>query len=188
MYVLDKIIEKTERSSVDWRQGASGTREFPLKDYHKKDYRLVSASELAAEIRSLELDGLLHLSLIHIFSLKHDPRANVSMLDTALINTRKLNKALQDMLHNMDKFFGSLLEQRAYGELLRDHLEGYVEEVVRRKYHILKTSDNFYIYKADIKRWIGQMREDGEWLETLCARSLRGQGTTHMAAAPTRCV
>ncbi len=110
-----------------------------------------------------------------LFSLKHDPRANISLLDTALINTRKLNKVLQDMLHNMDKFFGSLLDQRAYGELLRDHLEGYVEEVVKRKYHILKTSDNFYIYKADIKLWIGQMREDGEWLESLCARSLRGQ-------------
>lgn len=110
-----------------------------------------------------------------LFSLKHDPRAGVSLLDTALINTRKLNKALQDMLHNMDKFFGSLLEQRAYGELLKDHLEGYVQEVVKKKYHILKTSDNFYMYKADIKRWLGQMREDGEWLAGLCSRSAQGK-------------
>lgn len=110
-----------------------------------------------------------------LFSLKHDPRAGVSLLDTALINTRKLNKALQDMLHNMDKFFGSLLEQRFYGELLRDHLEGYVQEVVKKKYHILKTSDNFYMYKADIKRWLGQMREDSQWLAGLCSRSRRGR-------------
>lgn len=110
-----------------------------------------------------------------LFSLKHDPRASVSLLDTALINTRKLNKALQDMLHNMDKFFGSLLEQRFYGELLQDHLEGYVQEVVKKKYHILKTSDNFYIYKADIKRWLGQMREDSQWLAGLCSRSTRGR-------------
>lgn len=110
-----------------------------------------------------------------LFSLKHDPRASVSLLDTALINTRKLNKALQDMLHNMDKFFGSLLEQRFYGELLRDHLEGYVQEVVKKKYHILKTSDNFYMYKADIKRWLGQMREDSQWLAGLCSRSTRGR-------------
>lgn len=111
-----------------------------------------------------------------LFSLRHDPRAGVSLLDSALINTRKLNKALQDMLHNMDKFFGSLLEQHVYGELLREHLEGYVQEVVKRKYHILKTSDNFYIYKADIKRWLGMMREDGEWIAGLCGRSGRGEG------------
>lgn len=106
-----------------------------------------------------------------LFSLMNDKRAGVSLLDTAVINTRKLNKALQDMLHNMDKFFGSLLERQFYGELLRDHLEGYVEEIVKRKYHMLKTSDNFYIYKADIKLWIAQMREDRDWMAALCTRN-----------------
>ena len=60
-----------------------------------------------------------------LFSLKNDPRSSVSLLNTALINTKKLNKSLQDMLHNMDKFFGSLLEQKNYGTLLKEHLEGY---------------------------------------------------------------
>ncbi|MGN0371313.1 MAG: Wadjet anti-phage system protein JetA family protein [Enterocloster sp.] len=103
-----------------------------------------------------------------LFSLKNDPRSGVSLLHTALVNTKKLNKSLQDMLHNMDKFFGSLLEQKNYGDLLKEHLEGYVEEIVNRKYHILKTSDNFYLYKADIKAWIGAMREDREWLLKMC--------------------
>lgn len=105
-----------------------------------------------------------------LFSFQHDSRLNTAMLKTALVNTRKLNKALQDMLHNMDTFFGRLLEQRSYGELLKEHLEGYVEEVVRKKYHILKTSDNFYIYKMDIKRCLKEMRED----EALIAR-IRGR-------------
>ena len=35
-----------------------------------------------------------------------------------------------------------------------------MEEVVRKKYHILKTSDNFYIYKMDIKECLEKMRED----------------------------
>jgi len=83
-----------------------------------------------------------------LFSFNNDPRASIGMLRTALINTRKLNKALQDMLHNMDKFFGSLLRKDSYGELLAEHLNGYVEEIVRKKYHILKTSDNFYITKT----------------------------------------
>ena len=81
-----------------------------------------------------------------LFSFKNDSRLNLAMLKTALVNTKKLNKALQDMLHNMDKFFERLLDQKSYDDLLKEHLEGYVEEVVKRKYHILKTSDNFYIY------------------------------------------
>lgn len=72
----------------------------------------------------------------------------------------------------MDKFFGSLLEQKNYGQLLKDHLEGYVTEIVNKKYHVLKTSDNFYLYKTDIKTWITAMRDDGRWLEQMCARGV----------------
>ena len=76
-----------------------------------------------------------------LFSYKTDPRKNERLLNTALVNTKRLNKALQDMLHNMDKFFASLLEKDVYSDLLKEHLEGYVEEIVRKKYHILKTTD-----------------------------------------------
>lgn len=106
-----------------------------------------------------------------LFSFRNDSRVSLSMLRTALVNTRKLNKALQDMLHNMDKFFGRLLEQESYGALLKEHLDGYVEEIVRKKYHILKTSDNFYIYKNDIKKCLREMREDDEWIENVRKRS-----------------
>ncbi|MCI5869675.1 MAG: DUF5716 family protein [Dorea sp.] len=106
-----------------------------------------------------------------LFSFRNDPRANLSMLRTALVNTRRLNKALQDMLHNMDKFFSRLLEQNFYGDLLREHLDGYVEEIVNKKYHILKTSDNFYIYKNDIKQCLKEIRDDEEWIENVRARS-----------------
>lgn len=105
-----------------------------------------------------------------LFSFQNDSRMNIGLLKTALVNTRKLNKALQDMLHNMDRFFNRLLEQRSYGELLREHLEGYVEEVVKKKYHILKTSDNFYIYKMDIKRCLREMRENTQWIEQIRLR------------------
>ena len=61
-----------------------------------------------------------------LFSFQNDKRINLGMLKTALINTKKLNKALQDLLHNMDKFFGRLLKQQSYGDVLAEHLEGYV--------------------------------------------------------------
>lgn len=113
-----------------------------------------------------------------LFSFKHDTKANISMLKTALINTRKLNKALQDMLHNMDKFFGKLLNSDFYGDVLSEHLEGYVEEVVKKKYHILKTSDNFYIYKMDIKQCLREMREDDEWIMHMRAKTGTSQKST----------
>lgn len=106
-----------------------------------------------------------------LFSFQNNPRTDLNMLRTALINTRRLNKALQDMLHNMDKFFARLLNQKSYGELLKEHLEGYVEEIVRKKYHILKTSDNFYIYKMDIKKCLREMRENEEWIESVRTRA-----------------
>ena len=106
-----------------------------------------------------------------LFSFKNDSRANLGMLRTALVNTKRLNKALQDMLHNMDKFFARLLEQNNYEDLLREHLDGYVEEIVQKKYHILKTSDNFYIYKMDITKCLRDMREDEEWIEEIRTRA-----------------
>ena len=112
-----------------------------------------------------------------LFSFRNDPKAGLSMLRTALVNTRRLNKALQDMLHNMDKFFGRLLGRTTYGELLKEHLEGYVEEIVRKKYHILKTTDNFYIYKTDIKKCLRDMREDADWIARIRRRS-REMGET----------
>lgn len=108
-----------------------------------------------------------------LFSFKNDSNIRLGMLRTALVNTRKLNKALQDMLHNMDQFFDRLLKQHSYKELLSEHLEGYVEEVVNRKYHILKTNDNFYLYKTDIKKCLQEMREDISWMECAQAKAER---------------
>lgn len=87
------------------------------------------------------------------------------------MNTKKLNKALQDLLHNMDKFFGRLLKQQFYGDVLTEHLEGYVEEIVKKKYHMLKTNDNFYLYKMDIKKCLREMREDDAWMNRVRAKA-----------------
>ena len=111
-----------------------------------------------------------------LFAFRNDPRANIALLKTALINTRKLNKALQDMLHNIDKFFESLLQQDNYSDLLKEHLDGYVEEIVRKKYHILKTSDNFYLYKTDIKKLLQEMRQDAVWQDAVCRKNKQLRG------------
>lgn len=94
-----------------------------------------------------------------VFSYMHDAREDLSLLAGALQNTKILNKSLQTMLHNMNRFFSGLLKAESYGTLLEEHLHGYVEEVVQKKYHILKTSDNFYLYKNDIQKWLREILE-----------------------------
>jgi hypothetical protein len=100
----------------------------------------------------------------NIYSFYHDQKAGIELLKTAMVNTVKLNRALQDMLHNMDKFFEALLKQESYEELLQEHLNGYVDNIVNKKYALLKTGDNFYIYKNDIKTLLRLIREDDQRL------------------------
>ena len=112
-------------------------------------------------------------------SFKTDPRMNLGMLRSALANTKKLNKTLQDMLHNMDRFFERLLDKESYEDLLEEHLEGYVQDIVKKKYHILKTSDNFYLYKLDIKKVLEDMREDDNWIEMVRQRAIAKKDTKY---------
>lgn len=143
-----------------------------IDDFHTMSTNIVIPDYAAVFIEALERltteepeETEVYIQNVYatLFSFQNDPKASLAMLKTALVNTRKLNKALQDMLHNMDKFFARLLEQRFYGDLLSEHLDGYVEAVVNKKYHILKTSDNFYIYKMDIKQCLYELRENEAW-------------------------
>lgn len=103
----------------------------------------------------------------NIYSFYYDTKAGFELLKAALINTTRLNRSLQDMLHNMDQFFGALLEKDNYEDLLLEHLNVYVETIVNKKYSLLKTSDNFYIYKNDIKKLLRTINEDENRLKLL---------------------
>lgn len=151
-----------------------------IEDYHTMTSNIVIPDYAAVFIEAFERlvsedmeETEVYIQNVYatLFSFRNNPRVNLNMLRTALINTRKLNKALQDMLHNMDRFFERLLVKETYGELLKEHLGGYVEEVVKKKYHILKTSDNFYIYKMDIKQCLKDMRNDEEWIESISKKA-----------------
>lgn len=109
---------------------------------------------------SSETDLYIQNVYTNIYSFYYDNKAGIELLKTASVNTTRLNRALQDMLHNMDQFFGALLEKENYEDLLHEHLNVYVETIVNKKYSLLKTSDNFYIYKNDIKKLLRSIQED----------------------------
>lgn len=165
------LLEPPATRTLNWLLKAQWL--VRLEDYYRQvtnivipDYAAVFVDAFVQLYEEPEEETDLYIQNIYgiLYSFQNDERAGLSLLKTALINTRKLNKSLQNMLHNMDRFYGRLLEKDSYGELLQEHLEGYVNEVIRKKYHILKTSDNFYLYKADIKKWIRNMQEDPAWL------------------------
>jgi predicted nucleic acid-binding Zn-ribbon protein len=116
---------------------------------------------------SSETDLYIQNVYTNIYSFYHDNKAGIELLKAAKVNTTRLNRALQDMLHNMDQFFGSLLEKNNYEELLQEHLNVYVETIVNKKYSLLKTNDNFYIYKNDIKQLLRILGEDEARLQML---------------------
>lgn len=160
------MLESQPRRVLTWLIRAQWLKR--LEDYANgitniaiPDYAAVFVDAFERLAREDEDDTEIYIQNIYaiLFSYQNDVTAGESLLRSAMVNTKRLNKALQDMLHNMDKFFTSLLEQDSYGDLLREHLNGYVEEIVRTKYHILKTTDNFYLYKNNIKRWIQEIGE-----------------------------
>lgn len=108
----------------------------------------------------------------NIYSFYHDTKSGLELLRAAMINTTRLNRYLQDMLHNMDQFFGALLAKNNYEDLLVEHLNVYVATIVDKKYSLLKTNDNFYIYKNDIKKLLRTIAEDEGRLNSLKNRAI----------------
>ena len=137
----------------------------------------IEALRRVEEPEANETDLYIQNVYTNIYSFYYDKKAGIELLRTAMFNTSNLNRALQDMLHNMDKFFEALLQKDNYENLLEEHLFGYVTSIVDKKYGLLKTSDNFYIYKNDIKKLLRAIEEDDERLKQLKEKMVK-EGTS----------
>lgn len=58
MYIVDKIIDKCEKSSRDWRSGVSGRRTMRIES---EDYDKCGKSALISEVKELEFRGLIEI-------------------------------------------------------------------------------------------------------------------------------
>ena len=58
-YILNKIIDKYENSRNDWKQDKSGNRSFPVQG--DQDYSQIYPSDLAAEAKQLQQEGLIRV-------------------------------------------------------------------------------------------------------------------------------
>ena len=168
--ILNRLVNFAWLKRVDDHSGL--TVNITIPDYAAV---FIDALEKVLNPELEDADVFIQNVYANIYSFCHDPRAGIELLRTAQVNILRLNKALQDMLHNMDDFFNRLLRTESYGEVLAEHLDGYVESIVKGKYHLLKTDDNFYRYKTDVRRLLREIGEDDERLENL-KRRLVSQG------------
>ena len=85
----------------------------------------------------------------------------------------------------MAKYYAAVDMGASSGRLILGHMENgrmELEEIHRfeKKYHILKTNDNFYLYKNDIKRCLREMREDIPWMEQVQKKADKEKFVNHM--------
>lgn len=102
--LLKIIIEKTERSSTDWRKGAKGNRSFPV---HQEMYDKIGKTEFISEARELWQQGLIKIEWENIGN-----------------DIRRIHYSLKD-LPDMYKLSGI----RSKSEIIEEHT-GAVEEQI----------------------------------------------------------
>ena len=70
---LECIIQKYEKSTVDWKKGMSGKRSVIFRE---QDFKETGKRDFMNQLMELEMEGLVKvkwLSLIHIYHFYHTP-------------------------------------------------------------------------------------------------------------------
>ena len=72
MYIVERILDKCESSSVDWRRGSTGNRTYKI---HQSDYNKCGKSKLLKEAEELEKKNLIEIKWLtrgsDIFEIKY---------------------------------------------------------------------------------------------------------------------
>jgi len=82
--------------------------------------------------------------------------------ENAYQNTLKLSRLLQDILHSIKIYYSQLLKQPTLSELFSEHFNEYIESIIYKKYHSLKTEDNLYKYRTEIVKKANALLYDDE--------------------------
>lgn len=106
----EDLLEPVSTRILNWLVRTKWLRR--LEDYSTGVTNIVIPDYAAVMIDAFERlsgeeeDTEIYIQNIYaiLFSYRMEPAKNERLLHTALVNTKRLNKALQDMLHNMDKF------------------------------------------------------------------------------------
>jgi len=97
-------------------------------------------------------------------------------------NTQKLNRLLQDMLHNMKMFYNNLLKQITISNLFKEHFDEYIDSMVYRKYHSLKTEDNLFKFRTEIVKKANELLYNDNTQNTITNQLMKKNNVTHEEA------
>lgn len=107
-----------------------------------------------------ETDSCVSNIYINLKSIFTEDRYKEMFLENAKISSEKLNRLLQNILHNMKGSFDNLLKQETIPDLFKEHLQNYAENIIDKSYHRLKTEDNLYKFRIEILRMVNELLDN----------------------------
>ncbi|WP_041138673.1 Wadjet anti-phage system protein JetA family protein [Beduini massiliensis] len=94
-------------------------------------------------------------------------------LEIASKNAESLSNRLSIATNLIKEYFGMLQELTRPEDLLNQHFNDFIDNVVKPYYHRLKTEDNVYRYKNDILTIANKLLDDHDYQDKLCKIALQ---------------
>ena len=94
-------------------------------------------------------------------------------LEIASKNAEALSNRLSIATNLIKEYFGTLQELTRPEDLLNQHFNDFIDNIVKPYYHRLKTEDNIYRYKNDILTIANKLLDDHDYQDKLCKVALQ---------------
>lgn len=114
--------------------------------------------------RQVEYQGYVYATYTLLHSEEADRQGNLA-LEKAYEQTEQLINGLKSLNHNIKRYIERVLAEKEPREILKIHFQDYMEEIIDRSYHRLKTSDNVSRYRPKIIARLNQWYNDAAWVD-----------------------
>lgn len=178
---LDLSSMDTEELSSDDSRGralwfirqleAFGWIDIETKDNYKQyvtlpDYsiELLDTFDQLQNNRRQEFKGLVYATY-SVLASPDTMQNRLDALEQAHRLTMELVRQLKSLSHNIKTYIERVTKSKTPKELLEQHFEQYMTEIIDQRYHRLKTSDSVYKYRPKIIAIVSEWSNNDIWIE-----------------------